>query len=189
MARTASCAACRRSSATPVVTYALPGGVSARGTRSCGAGMRKSLTDTDANRDLHARLDCAAADLAVALRRMPVADRQERAVDADRQEERRPDGQVAHVEIPSELRGRQDRVRPRRLGATPIVPGNGRHGTVTPSAYRTTPPLDVRDPQPRSREVIGEQPESGHDPGPSPYVGLDLEDLHLERVARPCAIG
>ena len=71
------------------------------------------LDQVERQHDVHRALDRRAADLAVALRGMRVADRKQRARHLDRQIERGAGGEVADVEIAADPPRRHDRMQAR----------------------------------------------------------------------------
>ena len=84
----------RRGSAPASVRASSP-----RRTGYCGAGIASRGARSRRTHDVHRRLDRGAAHLAVAHRRVGVADREQGALDADRQIERRAGAQVLDVEV------------------------------------------------------------------------------------------
>ena len=163
-------AAASRSSSKPKVIQA--SAVRATGHSSAGSSSTSS-------RHLPARrtLDRRPGDLAVALRTVRVTDREERAVDRDREEQRRPGDELLAVDVPAPAPRRHRRVHA-RLGR--------RHA----DARRRTAAA-----APRSRRRAPRRPPSCHSrtccwSGVSvdaPRPGLDRLDAHGQRLARPRA--
>ncbi len=144
------------------------------------------LPHAEAEDDVHRRLDRRAAHLAVALRGVRVAEREERALDADGQVERDAGVEVLRVHVPAEAGGRHDGMLPRLRQRDAERAGERaereRHAVGEPHAAGG--PVDLRDAQPRVGELVGEQAEAGDDRRPAPALRPELEQLDRERVAR-----
>ena len=115
---------------------------------------------------------------------MSVPHGEQRAFDANRQEERGSGGEVSDVDVAAEPRGRDDRVRPRGLGSNADRPGERPAGQLKPVAEEDAPVLDRRNTQPRLGEVVGKEAEARNDRCPAPSSRSHLEHLDLEHVAR-----
>jgi hypothetical protein len=60
-------------------------------------------------------------------------------------------------------------------------------GQRDPLAEADVCPIDLGDPQPGVGKLVGEQAEAGDQSRPAPVAGRQLEDVHLEDVARRCS--
>ena len=83
-------------------------------------------------RTFHGRLDRELRDLTVALSRVPVARRQERPVDRDREKERRSATSSLQSMLPPQERGGAVEWMPGSSGGMPMTPRNGRSKTRRP---------------------------------------------------------
>jgi hypothetical protein len=116
---------------------------------------------------------------------MRVAHREERALDPDGEEERRPGAQVLHVHVPAPDRRRHDGVLP-RLGQGDADRAGERLERQLDALGERDPAgvlLDLRDAKPRIGELVGEEAEAGDDRGPAPVARAQLQDLDGQRVA------
>ena len=137
---------------------------------------RQVVAHVERDLRLDRRLDRRARDLAVALRRVPVAGGEERAVDRDRQEERRAGDELLAVDVPAAAPR-----RPRRVDA--------RLGRRHPEHAE-----ERRQPHGRARRAARCRPSSSQSSGaPSPpnvtphEPGDDVVDAHDERLPGPRA--
>ena len=103
------------------------------------ARRREVLAHGQPHDDVHRRLDRRAAHLAVALGGVRVAEREQRALDADRQYSVVPGLRCFVSRLPPQRDGGTIECAPGSGRATPSVPGNGRNGSVMRSAKRTRP--------------------------------------------------
>jgi hypothetical protein len=137
----------------------------------------------DAKAHLEWRLDRRDADLAVALRAVPVADGQQRPRHLDRQAEPRAHHDVTTVDVPPEAPRRHDR---RRLvhrwtdANRPRERSERQLGHV--EELRHLPCAEVPDVQARLGKVLRQQSESGQDGRPPPAEGLGGEQLDLDGI-------
>ncbi|MPL80474.1 hypothetical protein SDC9_26374 [bioreactor metagenome] len=135
--------------------------------------------------------DRGAADLAVALRGMGVAHREQRALDLDRQVERGARRQIADVEVAADPARRHDRLRARRGGgdADGAAEGLQRHLAVAaPERLTGRRCVIFPDVQRRFGELVGQQAEARDVCRPAPGGALFLArgeavDRHLQHVA------
>ena len=142
--------------------------------------------ESEAERDPSHHLDRRDAHLAVALRRVRVADAEERAVHPHRKEERRPGGELLEVHVAAVLPGRH------RAVGSGLVEGHAhhprkrgdRHGDV-PSHARVRAVAEVPDGQMRLREVgLRQETSPRADRRPAERGGgLHVEDLDRQHVA------
>ena len=133
----------------------------------------------------HRRLDRRARHLAVPLRGVAVADREERPGVEHGQEQGGAGDQVPGVHVAAVQVGRDRRARA-CLGGDPHLAAERREGQVDPG-----PELDAigsgreaSDLQVAVREVIGQEPEAGDRGRPAPVRVGEVEQVDLERVAR-----
>src|SRR5262249_54959502 len=137
-------------------------------------------------------LDGGDADLAVALRAMPVAAGEEAALDEDREEERRAGNQLLVVEI-SAMSARHDR------GDAP--PGRRRrhaHDAEERPELQALAPGKLRQPgggverdveKPRLVKIVLERARQGADDVVAPILAeLHLVNPDLEHLPRPCPL-
>ena len=157
-------------------------GVVKRGVCEVGA-----LLQIERQHDVHRAFDRRAADLAVALHRMRVADREERARHLDRQIEHRAGGKVADVEIAADAPRRHDGMEPRlgRRHADRAGEGFERHARMRAEGGRL-PRRAVVGPQMQRRlaELVGEQAEARDVRRPAEAGRHELADRDFQRVAR-----
>src|SRR5215208_6127506 len=143
--------------------------------------------DREAQGDLHSGLNGRSADLAVALRRVGVPDREQRPLHADRQVEGGAGPKVLGVHIAAPARGGYDRVRSRLRGGQADGAGERFVGKLDALGEDHPAPcgLDAGDAQPRLGELVGQEPEAGDERRPSPVPRPELKDLDGEHVSRP----
>ena len=149
------------------------------------------LDQVERQHDVHRAFDRRAADLAVALRGVGVADREQRAGDLDRQVERRAGGQIADVEIAADAARRHHRMQAGlgRREADGAGEGLQRHPAVLAEQRRLQRVRIVfPDVQRRLLELVGEQAEARNVGRPAEARGLEALDRDLERVARLGAV-
>ena len=150
-------------------------------------GQAGALDQVESERHAHRALDGGAADLAVALRGVGIANREQRAGDLDREIERGPGGEVADVHVAADPPGRDDAVRPGLSGRHPDraaerLERHPRSGTV--GGRREAPSVVAPDMERRVGELVGQEPESRDEGGPSPAHRRERFDRNLEGVAR-----
>ena len=130
--------------------------------RALEGGARQSQIAPEREPEAAARLglDGRAADLAVALACVAVAGAEPRALDLDREVDRRARDELADVDVAPDARGgTTENGWPGPAGQTPTTPGNGAVGTL--QAERVDEPVaDVPVQQAGLREVFGEEPEA-----------------------------
>ena len=149
------------------------------------------LDKFELERHVDRAFDGRAADLAVALCRMGIADREDRAIDLDRQIQLRAFGNVADVHIAAHIARRDDAVQARLRGGDPNRSAHGleRHapaGAVHDRCLKAGVVVPVV--QVRVGELVGEQAEAGDVAGPAPARGAKGQYRDLERIARLRAI-
>ena len=150
--------------------------------------LGRPLVQLKAQRHRHRRLDPAAVDFAVPLRRMAVATREEHARHINGKEDPRPRRQVADVDVAAVLARRR---RPQPPGfARPHTHDTAerfvRDADVVAEDALIPHHLVVVDV--RLREVLRQQPKVGNDAVPAPTLVLQVQDLHLQRVPRLRAV-
>ena len=157
------------------------------GRAEAGTGDRARL-DTEAQAGAHVAFDRRDADLAVALRRVRVTAGEERTLAPDGQPQRGARGQVARIDIAAALVRREDRRARRDVGVRAHRAEEGRRRDADPRRRLDAAALaQVEGPDPRLRELVGQQPLSGQDGSPAPLAGLEREDVDPQRVAGPRA--
>ena len=133
----------------------------------------------------HRRLDGRPADLAVALRRVPVADGEPGARHEHRQEQRRADDEVARVHVAAVDVGRDRAERPARRGDPHLAAERRERDPDTrPELGAPGPAGHGRHLVERVGELVGQQPEARDGGRPAPVGRLQVDDVDLERVAR-----
>src|SRR2546430_384850 len=121
---------------------------------------------------------------------MSVSDGEKRSLHADREVEACSGTQMLGVEVAAPARGGHDRMLT-RFGRRDA---NGAGKRPVPELDRVAPddagPLsvDLRDLQPRLRELVREQAEARNQRRPAPILRSELDDLDLEHVARRGAL-
>ena len=150
----------------------------------------RALHQLELQRHVDRAFDRRAADLAVALRRMRVADREQRALDLDRQVELDAFGDVARVHVAADVARRNDAVQARlgRRDADGSGEGPQRHAPARPVHRRREAGVVVPVMQPRVGELVGEQAEARDVAGPAPARRAQRQHRDLERVARLRAV-
>src|SRR2546421_5908492 len=117
---------------------------------------------------------------------MSVSDGEKRSLHADREVEACSGTEMLGVEVAAPARGGHDRMLT-RFGRRDA---NGAGKRPVPELDRVAPdyarPLsvDLRDPEPRLRELVREQAEARNQRRPAPILRSELDDLDLEYVAR-----
>ena len=158
---------------------AAPGAVMNSGPLRC-----RSRRTVEPDPGPHRRLDRGPADLAVALGRVAVADREPGAVVEDRQEQRRAGGQVAGVHVAAVDVGRDRRERPGPGRDAQLAAERDDRDADAGEELRPLPDRrQARDLVGRIRELVREQPETRDRRRPAPVGRLEVEQLDLERVA------
>jgi hypothetical protein len=129
------------------------------------------LDQVEFERDLHRAFDGGAADLAVPLRSMRVADGKQRARDFDRQEQFAALGDIADVHIAAYAPRGNDAVQARRRRGEADGPGKGFERNSSPTTKkggRQSVGVVGPDVQRGFTEVLGEQSKAGNVGGPAP---------------------
>ncbi len=133
----------------------------------------------------HRCLDRGPTDLAVTLGRVAVAHRHARALVIDGQEERRSGSQMARVHVPAVEVGRDGRARPvDRRDPDLATERHDRDANTGQELGTLTGPRDLRDPEIRIGELVGQQTEPWDVRGPAPVGRFELEEVDLEGIAR-----
>ena len=143
------------------------------------------LAHRQPDRRPHRRLDRGPAHLAVALRRVAVADREPGARHEDGQEQRRAGDEVAGVHVAAVDVGRDRAQRPGERARRPSRRRTARAGRGCPARTRLVPlaPGTARDLVERVGEVVGQQPEAGDVGGPAPVAPASSSRMSIWSVS------
>src|SRR5262249_34779494 len=144
-----------------------------------------ALQHIEAQAELKWALDAGNAHLAIALRGVAVAGREQRPRHIHRQMQLRADVQVPRVDIAAALIGGQHVVRARLVERHAHRAAERLDGDVDILAQRrrlAVGQVEVADV--RLREILRQQPQPRDDPGPTPVERLQAQNLDLQDITR-----